>query len=233
MYPYSNNPSRRIALGLVVVYHLSTMDTIDLIPRDFKGLTFIRSALLYRGKSPTFQAISDHLGFKSRRSAALLIERLIAKGYLTRAANGNLRPGKERAESAQTTRTIEIPLVGSAPCGMPLLAEENVEALIPVSQRIARPGATYFLLRAIGTSMNKAGINDGDLVIVRQQPIANSGDRVVALIDDEATIKEFRREGSKIVLMPRSTDKRHRPIIVEKDFLIQGVVLDSIPYPGE
>jgi repressor LexA len=103
--------------------------------------------------------------------------------------------------------------------------------MIPVSQRLARPGAIYFLLRAVGNSMDLAGIGDGDLVLVRQQPVANEGDRVVALIDDEATIKEFRRRGNTIILAPRSSDKSHKPIILERDFMIQGLVIETIPNP--
>lgn len=209
------------------------MTASDLSASDFKGLFFIRDSVRYRGYPPTLQAISDYLGFKSRRSASLLIERLVQRGYLARTAKGGLRVMREPEDRAGTERTISIPLVGTVPCGLPLLAEENVEAMIPVSQRIVRPGANYFLLRANGTSMNAAGINDGDLVIVRQQPIAENGDRIVALIDDAATIKEYRREGNKIVLMPRSKDPSHKPIILERDFMVQGVVIDSIPFPIE
>ncbi len=205
------------------------MSTSQLSPNELKGLGFIRDSILYRGETPTLQKIATHLGFKSRRSSALLIAKLESKGYLAKTPAGNLRVLKDTG-SDRAGRTVEIPLVGSAPCGIPMLAEENVEAMIPVSQSIARPGATYFLLRAVGTSMNRAGINDGDLVIVRQQPVAQDGDRVVALIDDSATIKELRHQGNKIVLMPRSTDKTHQPIILESDFLIQGVVIDAIPY---
>ena len=152
------------------------------------ALAFIRTALVYKGRAPTLQAISDHLGFKSRRSAALLIERLTDKGYLERTQAGNLRLLRDASGDSDMQRTVAIPLVGTAPCGLPLLAEENVEALIPVSQRLARPGATYFLLRASGTSMNQAGINDGDLVLVRQQPVAQEGERIVALINAHTNV---------------------------------------------
>jgi repressor LexA len=205
------------------------MTTSDLNPKEFKGLFFIRDTIRYRGRTPTLQAVSDHVGFKSRRSAMLLIERLIKKGYLSRTAAGGLRVLREPNISAHAERTIELPLVGTAPCGVPLLAEENVEAMIPVSQKIARPGANYFIIHASGTSMNQAGINDGDLVVVRQQPIAENGDRVVALIDDEVTIKVFLRRDDTIVLSPRSTDKKHRSIILDRDFMIQGVVIAAIP----
>jgi len=207
------------------------MRASDISASDFKGLAFIQRAIVYRGRQPTFQAICDHLGFKSRRSAALLIGRLVERGYLARLPNGGLRVVKGTAEDASTERTIEIPLVGSAPCGVPLLALENVEALIPVSQKIARPGGTYFLLRATGNSMNEAGISDGDLVIVRQQPVANTGDRVVALIDEEVTIKEFRHGNDVVALVPRSSDKHHKPIILNRDFMIQGIVIAAMPYP--
>lgn len=218
-----------IARILRKVYTLSTMATRDLSPKEIKGLMFIRDSIRYRGRAPSFQMIADHLGFRSRRSSGLLIERLTEKGYLARTPGGNLRLLKEPADATRADRTIPIPLVGSAPCGLPMLAEENVEAMISVSQRIARPGAVYFLLRAIGTSMNRAGIDDGDLVLVRQQPVAADGDRVVALIDDEATIKELHQFPDKAVLMPRSSDPMHQPIILQRDFDIQGIVINVIP----
>lgn len=205
----------------------------DLDSKELKGLSFIRNSIVYYGKNPTLRAIQTHMEFKSSRSASLLITRLEKKGYLTRTPRGNLRLMKGIDASVQPQQVIKLPLVGSVACGMPLLAEENVEAWIPVSQRIARPGAHYFLLRAVGDSMDQANINDGDLMIVRQQPVAESGDQVVALIDDSATVKEFRRSGGKVVLMPRSSNPAHKPIILESDFMIQGVIVDTLPNPLE
>lgn len=77
-------------------------------------------------------------------------------------------------------------------CGSPIFAEENIEAKIPVSIHFAKPPHKYFFLRAKGDSMNKRNIDDGDLILVREQHTANDKDIVVALIDDEATIKEFK-----------------------------------------
>ena len=77
--------------------------------------------------------------------------------------------------------------------------------------------------------MDDAGINPGDFVLVRQQPVANVGDQVVALIDDEATVKEFRPEKDVIVLKPRSRNPKHKPIIVDHDFQIQGIVVATVP----
>ena len=125
--------------------------------------------------------------------------------------------------------TVDVPLVGSVACGLPSLAQQDPEAFVQVSTKIARRGQTYFLLRARGSSMNKAGISDGDLVLVRQQATAKNGDRVVALVDHEATIKQFHREGNIVVLRPNSTERTHKPIILSDRFLIQGVVVDTFP----
>jgi repressor LexA len=81
--------------------------------------------------------------------------------------------------------------------------------------------------------MDRAGINDGDLVLVRQQTTAMNGDRVVALIDDEATIKEFRKTGEAVVLLPRSSNRKHQPIVLDREFQIQGVVVNVIPNLNE
>lgn len=99
----------------------------------------------------------------------------------------------------------------------------------PVSTSLANPGHKYFFLRAVGDSMDAAGIQDGDLMLVRQQPQAENGEKVVALINDEATVKEFHREREAVVLKPRSNNKKHRPIIVTDNFIIQGVVTSVVP----
>lgn len=77
--------------------------------------------------------------------------------------------------------------------------------------------------------MTEAGIADGALVLVRQQPTANNGDIVVALVDDEATIKELRRSDDAVVLMPKSKNGLHKPIVLRRDFLVQGVVTATLP----
>lgn len=101
--------------------------------------------------------------------------------------------------------------------------------MIPVSTKLAKPPAQYFLLRAKGDSMDQKGINDGDLLLIRQQASAHDGDIVVALIDDEATVKEFYSAGETVVLKPRSKNKDHQPIVLTKDFQMQGVVVNTIP----
>jgi repressor LexA len=120
--------------------------------------------------------------------------------------------------------TVDIPLLGNIACGLPIFADENIEAQVPISIKLIKKGFRYFLLRAKGDSMNKAGINDGDLVLIRQQQQAENGDKVVALINDEATIKEYHHNGKLVVLKPKSKSSKYQPIILTNDFLIQGVV---------
>ena len=100
--------------------------------------------------------------------------------------------------------------------------------MVPVSTELAKPGHRYFLLRAKGDSMDQVGITDGDLVLVRQQSTADSEKIIVALIDDEATIKQLHRSQNATLLKPRSRSDRHRPIILTKQFQIQGLVITTI-----
>ena len=101
--------------------------------------------------------------------------------------------------------------------------------MIPVSVQLAKAPYKYFLLKARGDSMDEKGIKDGDFVLVRQQSAAENGDIIVALIDNEATIKEFYKTSNAVILKPRSKNKTHQPIILTTNFQIQGIVAAAIP----
>ena len=201
----------------------------QLTERESEAMRYIRTAIVQAGKSPSIREIQAAMGYNSPRSAAVIINSLIDKGFVERRGGGGLRIIKDLPEHEHHARTVDVPLVGSAPCGLPVLAQENIEALIPVSKSIAKPGHRYFLIKAEGTSMDKAGIKDGDLVLVRQQSTAANGDIVIALIDDQAVIKEFYRFPATVVLKPNSNSKEHQPIILRSDFQVQGVVVTTIP----
>lgn len=200
----------------------------QLTSREIEAFKYIRNSVMHGSGSPSIRDVQTELGYKSPRSAALIVEALILNGWIERRADGGWRILKDLEEEPSHGRTIEVPLVGTAACGTPLLAEENIEAMIPVSINIARPGYRYFFLRARGNSMDQADINDGDLVLVRQQQTAENGNIVVALIDDEATIKEFKRTPTAVVLTPRSSSGEHVPIILTNEFQVQGVVITAI-----
>ena len=207
------------------VVYTSAMNRTE--KKDIAGYAFIRNQIIHLGATPSLREIGRAIGYNSPRSVQLMLERLEKKGLLTR-VGGVIRLSSRKTHTTNE-QVIDIPLIGSVACGLPSLAEQVPEALIQVSTKIARPGSIYFLLRAIGTSMNRAGIQDGDLALVRQQSTAKNGDKVVALINDEATIKRFYSEAEVVILRPDSTDGSHKPIVVSDEFLIQGVVVATLP----
>lgn len=197
--------------------------------KELEAIRYIRNFLMHRGHMPSIRKIGRELGYRSPRSASMIVEKLLEKGALQKKNDGSLRFIDAVLNNEFRAQTVTVPLVGTIACGIPTLAEENIEAMIPVSVKLAKPWYKHFLLRAEGDSMNDKGINDGNLLLIRQQETANDGDVVVALIDDFATVKEFHRSGNAIVLRPRSTNKSHQPILLDRDFKIQGIVVAVIP----
>lgn len=128
---------------------------------------------------------------------------------------------------------VDIPLVGSAPCGEPMFGEQNIEEMIPVEKSKIKQGVKYFIVRASGDSMDKAGINDGDLVLCRFAEKGETGDRVVALLGGEnVTIKFYDKKDGQRILLPKSTNKSHEPIIPEEGDSVQGIVQEVIKKIG-
>jgi len=197
--------------------------------KESETIRKIRNWMMHYGQSPSRRELMRELGYKSTRSVSIIIDSLIQKGILKKRNSGEIKLVKDPESHDHNAQTINIPLVGVVSCGTPMLAEENIEGFIPVSTSLVRPGSKYYLLRASGDSMNLAGINNGDLVLVQQQQSADDGENVVALIDDEATIKELRRVNGAVVLKPKSSNQEHQPIILTEDFQIQGKIITTIP----
>lgn len=208
---------------------LYAMTLRPLTSKEIQALRLIRNRLVHGQPAPSVRDLKDQLKYRSPRSAAVILERLAAHGFIRRRQDGQLQLLRDLPEETSHARTVPVPLVGAVACGAPLLAEQNIEAMIPVSVSLARPPHRYFLLRARGNSMDRAGIQDGDFVLVRQQPTAEPGQNVVALIDDEATVKRLRPGANAVVLEPCSTNPSHQPIIVGSEFRVQGVVVAAIP----
>lgn len=204
------------------------MDEEKLSIQAKEAIRHIRNFLMHYGRMPSVRDLMSSMNYKSPRSATLLLIELEERGFLQKKPDGGYRLLKDLQDGFMA-RTVLVPLVGVVVCGAPILAEENIEAMISVSISLAKPSGKYFLLRAHGDSMNEAGINEGDLILVRQQNIAENGQNIVALIDDEATVKEFQNKGDVVALLPRSYNKKHKPIILDREFQIQGVVVTTIP----
>lgn len=199
--------------------------------KELAAVRTIRDFLMKNGRMPSVRELMKEMEYKSPRSAAMILQNLLEKNILKKKEDGSIQLIQYEIEEEELNReqTVKIPLLGSIACGLPILAEQNIEAEIAVSVKLAKPPSNYYLLRASGDSMDEKGINDGDLVLVKQQSSADNGEIVVALIDDDATIKELRVNGDNVVLLPRSANKSHTPIILSRNFIVQGVVVSTIP----
>lgn len=200
----------------------------NLTERHLAAIRQIRNWIVHHGRIPSTRELMRALDYRSPRSATVILSELTKLGVLKRNPKGGFK-FLGFSEDEQRAQTVDVPLIGQVACGVPILANENIEAMIPVSINLARPPHRYYLLKAKGDSMNRKKIKDGDLVLVRHQNVADNGQSVVALVDDEATIKEFHRSGEVAVLKPKSSNPKHRPIILTQDFQIQGVVVATIP----
>lgn len=194
--------------------------------KELAALTHLHNGINQHGRMMSVRELMIAMEYRSPRSAALILEKLAEKQVLNKKDNGKY-VFNQNAQNHGGTNTVEVPVLGITSCGGPVFAEENIQDYYPISTKIAKPGSKHFFLRAQGDSMDLAGIQDGDLVLVRQQITAKNGDRVVALIDDSTTIKEFERDNMMIILKPRSTNPDHKPIILSQDFQIQGIVIQS------
>ncbi len=172
-------------------------------------LTFIADSQRDRGYPPSVREIGQEVGLTSSSTVHAHLAVLQREGYLSRDPSKpraiQVHYDPESSTSMATSAVRNVPLVGDVAAGTGVLAEENVEELLPMPEQFTGTGPT-FMLRVRGDSMIDAGIFSGDYVVVRQQPEANDGDVVVAGIpDDEATIKTFSRMDDRIVLTPANT----------------------------
>jgi len=169
-------------------------------------LEFIAECLRERGYPPSVREIGEAVGLTSSATVHTHLAVLQREGYLQRdptkprALQVRYDPSTKAAVAAGPVR--HVPLVGDVAAGTGVLAQENVEELLPMPEQFTGTGST-FMLRVRGDSMVDAGIFDGDFVVVRQQPDADPGDIVVAGINgEEGTVKTFSRKRSKVVLTP-------------------------------
>lgn len=170
------------------------------------------------GFPPTRMEIAGALGFSSPNASEDHLKALSRKGAI------ELLSGSSRGiRILQRGRGKGLPLIGQVAAGNPILARENIEDRYRVDAQLFSPKADY-LLRVKGHSMRNAGIMDGDLLAVHRTPVADSGDIVVARLDDEVTVKRFRRRGNIVRLMPENPD--FEPIVVDvrkQDLVIEGI----------
>lgn len=191
-----------------------------LTPKQKTVLAAIQELLRSNGEEPTLEELRDHLGYSTVSSVQRHVDELKRKNYLDSSKREIVITHKHK---------VSIPLVGNVACGLPLLAEENIEAYVSYdADKLTGQATDYFFLRAIGDSMNKAGINDGDLVLIQKSDVAEDGQRVVALIGDEATIKKLTKDDGYWILRPESSNPSHKDIFMVDNFSIQGKIHDVV-----
>src|ERR1700690_4478592 len=202
-------------------------DETGLTPRQHRVLDVIRDSVERRGYPPSMREIGEQVGLTSTSSVAHQLTTLQKKGYLRRDPNRpravEVRiPGEIAGTSTSEPRGTRehtpfdetesgnsrpapayVPVVGRIAAGGPILAEQAVEDVFPLPRHVVGDGP-LFMLKVVGDSMFDAAICDGDWVVVRQQPVAESGDIVAAMIDGEATVKTFKRRDGHVWLMPHN-----------------------------
>lgn len=186
-------------------------------------LKFIEKYYSINGRSPTIREIADALQI-SKSCVGEYLNEMVSKKLIIN--NGGSR-GIMTMKMAKTNNSVSnLPVVGSIACGSPLLAEENIECYLPIPKEFLGNGE-FFILQANGDSMIDAGINNGDYVIIRKQETAEQGQIIVALIDNEATLKRYYidRKKRKVRLHP---ENKNMEDMYFDSIIIQGVAIKVI-----
>ena len=199
-------------------------DATGLTPRQQRVLGHIKEAIEKRGYPPSMREIGEAVGLTSSSSVAHQLRVLEEKGFLKRDPNRpralevflpEVMAARRSLGAAEETQYDEtdigdtvtpatyVPVLGRIAAGGPILAEERVEDVFPLPKQLVGDG-TLFLLEVSGDSMVDAAICSGDYVVIRQQPTANNGEIVAAMIDGEATVKTFQRKDGKVWLLPHN-----------------------------
>ena len=210
--------------------------------RQRKVLQVIRDSVQKRGYPPSMREIGEAVGLTSTSSVSYQLSTLQRKGYLHRdvgrprtvevrlPGHPAVRPEPGQDESATSSvpgldipsqETIYVPLVGRIAAGGPILAEQSVEDIFPLPRQLVGEG-TLFMLKVAGDSMINAAIADGDWVVIRQQQVAENGDIVAALLDNEATVKTFKRSDGHVWLIPHNP--AYTPILGDEASILGRVV---------
>ncbi|NUR08059.1 MAG: transcriptional repressor LexA [Nocardioidaceae bacterium] len=190
-------------------------DARGLTPRQQRVLTVIHDSIERRGYPPSMREIGERVGLTSSSSVAHQLRVLEEKGYLRRDPNrpralSVVNPNADPEAAADETGVGDampaatyVPMVGRIAAGGPILAEEQVEEILPLPKSLVGEG-TLFLLQVVGDSMIDAAICNGDYVVVRQEQTAENGEIVAALIEGEATVKTFQRKDGRVWLLPHN-----------------------------
>ena len=209
-----------------------------LTPKQYKLLMFINKTTRETGFCPSFDEMKDAVGLKSKSGIYALIEALVERNFLRKLPHKaralevvrlpKLKPSaivaeEKKRDEALLGAMVEIPLYGKIAAGTPIEAVANESEKLPVPYEMVR-GGQYYALKVEGDSMVGIGILDGDTVIIKKAETARDGEIVVALVDNcEATLKQIKKEGAEVLLIPKNEAYQTRRLPASK-VKIQGIL---------
>lgn len=199
---------------------------MKLTPKQQAVLAYLGRYINGWGISPSFDEIREQFGFASFNTVTTYLKILERKGYIRLPREKNRKRAIQVISPVETNR-FELPLLGKVAAGRPIEAVEDPRAIeVPLS---LAEGGDCFVLEVAGDSMEEEGILDGDFVVVKKQPTAENGETVVALIDNEATVKKYYRHGDHVELRPAHTGMESIRVRSE-DLRIEGKVVGVMRY---
>lgn len=186
-------------------------------------LDVIRGTMRERGQPPTVREIGREIGVLSSCTVQRHLDALEKKGFIKRDRYKYRSIELTDSPIPPFVRAVAVPILGQIAAGAPILAEEHIEDMFPLPTDLVGDGGDVFMLHVRGDSMIDAGIYDGDLVAIRQQPVANNGEIVAAMIEEEATVKRFYKEKGKVKLV--AENPAYAPIETDNVQILGKVIL--------
>lgn len=196
-----------------------------------KVLSIVKHHVTDFGISPTLKEIKEKLGVKSINTVVKHLVALENKGYIVRRKHA-----KRNIELRNTNQTgtniqlVSIPVMASVGCDdLSVIVNERHDEFLEVDASLIGDKKDVIAVRAIGNSMNDAGIENGDYVLIEKTEVSQNGDKVVAIVGDMVTVKKIERKRGVTILWPQSKDSKYKPIILQEDFKIAGKVICTVP----
>lgn len=200
---------------------------VDLSQKEKCIYEYITDCLEKNGYAPSVRDICAAVGIKSTSSVHEYLRRLESKGYIRKSSGKSRALSIEGNIASESNKMKRVPILGRVTAGQPILAVENHEGYVDFPATMARGKANLFALRVMGESMIEAGILDGDIVVVESRQYADDGEIVVAMIEDEATVKRFYRDNGQIRLQP--ANHTMQPIYA-RDVTVLGKVIANFRF---
>ena len=195
---------------------------VELTQKEKDVYEYISECFDKNGYAPSVRDICSAVGIKSTSSVHEYLRRLENKGYIKKSSGKSRALTLESGTSGEASKMKKVPILGKVTAGQPILAVENYDGFVDFPVSMARGKANLFALRVMGESMIEAGILDGDIVVVESKRYAVDGEIVVAMIDDEATVKRFFKDNGRIRLQPANCTMQ--PIYAKEVYVLGKVI---------